>query len=104
MVAVYTCLTTRVLQIAARGKYEEFVRVYTADPQRLNVQDSRGQRPLHAAAARGHKDIVDFIIKQHGCKPESFFRMLHRLCQGKQRPLEHQRSQRPVYIGKQFLS
>ena len=63
------------LQVAARGNLDEFVKVYTADPKRLDVQDNRGQRPLQAAAAKGHRNIVDFIIKEHGCERELFSRL-----------------------------
>ena len=54
------------LQVAARGNLEEFIKVYTADPSRLEVKDNKGQRPLHAAAAKGHTNIVDFIVEHHG--------------------------------------
>ncbi|XP_070195077.1 transient receptor potential cation channel subfamily A member 1-like isoform X2 [Littorina saxatilis] len=57
----------RVIKVASRGNLDEFEKVYKADPKRLKATDNKGQTPLHAAAAKGHRNIVDFIIKQHGC-------------------------------------
>nr|KAG5700757.1 hypothetical protein BaRGS_034960 [Batillaria attramentaria] len=52
--------------VAGRSKenVDEFRKAYDADPKRVDVQDNKGQRPLHVAATRGHQQIVQFIISQ----------------------------------------
>nr|BAX76612.1 transient receptor potential cation channel subfamily A member 1 [Patiria pectinifera] len=53
----------RILRMAALGKYDEFVRVYNADPKRLAFRDKQGAGALHHAAIRNRINIMEFILQ-----------------------------------------
>ncbi|XP_022093376.1 transient receptor potential cation channel subfamily A member 1-like [Acanthaster planci] len=55
----------RILRLAALGKYDEFVRMYHADPKRLAFRDKQGAGALHHAASRNRINIMEFILEQN---------------------------------------
>ena len=55
-----------VLQYAAKGKLEEFEKLYFEDPQQLSLTDARGHTALHLAATNNHVPILEFIFHNGG--------------------------------------
>ena len=45
---------------------KEFKRIVSGDPSRLVVHDSRGRRPVHQAAAKNRKEILQIIVEYGG--------------------------------------
>jgi transient receptor potential cation channel subfamily A protein 1 len=54
------------LQAAESGNVEDFGRLYSAEPARLGVRDSRGRAAAHQAAARNKLNILQFIAAHGG--------------------------------------
>ncbi|XP_066908151.1 transient receptor potential cation channel subfamily A member 1 isoform X3 [Halyomorpha halys] len=64
------CLLTdspfRILRAAESGNLEDFNRLFLAEPERLNVRDSKGRAAAHQAAARNKINILQFIANHAG--------------------------------------
>ncbi|CAG0881691.1 unnamed protein product [Darwinula stevensoni] len=56
----------RIIKMGEVGNLKEFQRLYTEDPKRLGVRDSKGRTAAHAAAARNHVHILAFIRDNDG--------------------------------------
>lgn len=55
-------------QAAESGNLEDFNRLFLAEPERLNVRDSKGRAAAHQAAARNKINILQFIANHGGGK------------------------------------
>ncbi|CAH1391699.1 unnamed protein product [Nezara viridula] len=51
---------------AESGNLEDFNRLFLAEPERLNVRDSKGRAAAHQAAARNKINILQFIANHGG--------------------------------------
>ena len=50
--------------MAALGKYEEFSKLYKANPIRLEFRDKQGASALHHAASHNKINIIEFILQR----------------------------------------
>ncbi|CAB3379362.1 Hypothetical predicted protein [Cloeon dipterum] len=55
----------RIIRAAESGNVEEFSRLFFADPNRINVRDSKGRTATHQAAARNQVRILQFVASNH---------------------------------------
>ncbi|RZF44246.1 hypothetical protein LSTR_LSTR003886 [Laodelphax striatellus] len=64
------CLLTdspyRILRAAESGNLEDFNKLFSAEPARLGVRDSKGRAAAHQAAARNKVNILQFIANHGG--------------------------------------
>ncbi|KAK6626901.1 hypothetical protein RUM44_009378 [Polyplax serrata] len=54
------------IEAAESGNLEDFARLFLADPNRLEIRDSRGRAAVHQAAARNKVNILQFIHSSGG--------------------------------------
>lgn len=59
------CHKQYLFQAAESGNLDDFNRLFTAEPTRLEVRDSKGRAAVHQAAARNKLNILQFI-RNHG--------------------------------------
>ncbi|KAK3089349.1 hypothetical protein FSP39_002938 [Pinctada imbricata] len=55
-----------VFQVAAKGDLQEFQKLYDEDNSRLELEDTKGFRPIHHATINGHLHIIEFILSNDG--------------------------------------
>ncbi|CAA9998410.1 unnamed protein product [Nesidiocoris tenuis] len=55
-----------ILRAAESGNIEDFNRLFTDEPKRLSVRDSKGRAAAHQAAARNKLNILQFIANHNG--------------------------------------
>ncbi|KAF6200611.1 hypothetical protein GE061_005054 [Apolygus lucorum] len=54
------------VQAAESGNIDDFNRLFTAEPKRLSIRDSKGRAAAHQAAARNKLNILQFIANHNG--------------------------------------
>jgi transient receptor potential cation channel subfamily A member 1 len=53
---------------------DEFIRLFTGDPTRLDVRDGKGRSAAHQAALRNRVNVLQFIHDQQGdLNPQDVF-------------------------------
>ena len=63
------CLEKPIHHAAYKGDLKKVKEIIDRDPNQINVQDAQGFTPLHLASAKGHIEIVEFLLN-HGADIE----------------------------------
>ena len=55
--------TQPIHKASSKGDIAKAIKIIEKDPTQVNVQDNLGMTPLYLASMKGHKEIVEFLIK-----------------------------------------